>query len=185
MVTVNKLIPQARGLAAALLKRAARVELAWDLRQKSRFDATDSAGRALEVTLPHGSVLRDGDALVAEDGSLVIVKAAPQPVLQVRACAEHGSAVDLLRAAYHLGGRRVALEFQADHLRLEPDPALAATLRAMHLVVSEERAAFEPDGGAHPRGGKPLPVTVRAAPAPHVHGPGCGHGHSHSHSDPH
>ena len=42
MLTVNKLIPQGRGLATVLLKRAATVELDWDVRQKSRFDATDS-----------------------------------------------------------------------------------------------------------------------------------------------
>jgi urease accessory protein len=47
MITINKLIPQSRGLAAVLLKRAATVELDWDVRQKSRFDATDSQGRAL------------------------------------------------------------------------------------------------------------------------------------------
>ena len=40
------------GLAQeVLLKRAATVELDWDVRQKSRFDATDSQGRALGVFL--------------------------------------------------------------------------------------------------------------------------------------
>ena len=85
MLTVNKLIPRGRGLAPVLLKRAATVELDWDVRQKSRFDATDSPGRALGVFLPRGSVVRGGDVLVAEDGSLVRVLAAPQPVLVVRA----------------------------------------------------------------------------------------------------
>ena len=55
MLTVNKLIPGARGLATVLLKRAATVELDWDVRQKSRFDATDSAGRMLGVFLPRGT----------------------------------------------------------------------------------------------------------------------------------
>ncbi len=45
MIQVSKLIAQGRGLAAALLKRAATVELDWDVRQKSRFAATDSTGR--------------------------------------------------------------------------------------------------------------------------------------------
>lgn len=51
MLIVNKLLPQGRGLAAVLLKRAASVELDWDLRCKSRFDATDSSGRILGVFL--------------------------------------------------------------------------------------------------------------------------------------
>ena len=52
MLTVNKLIPQGQGLAAALLKRASMVELDWDVRQKSRFDTTDSAGRSPAPTRP-------------------------------------------------------------------------------------------------------------------------------------
>lgn len=200
MLTVNKLIPQARGLAPVLRKRATTVELGWDTRQKSRFDATDSAGRALAVFLPRGTAVRGGDALVAEDGTLVMVKAAAQPVLVVRHCSEHGSPFDLLRAAYHLGNRHVALELQADHLKLEPDHVLAEMLRSMHLIVSEESTGFEPESGAYaaaghahwahehehapaaaPARGKPVGVAVAAAPAPHVHGPGCGHDHDHDH----
>jgi urease accessory protein len=119
MLTIQKLIPQGRGLAAVLLKRAASVELSWDVRQKSRFDATDSSGRHLGVFLPRGTVVRGGDVLVAEDGSLIRVLAAPQPVLEVRACAEHGSPFDLLRAAYHLGNRHVPLALQPTHLMLD------------------------------------------------------------------
>ncbi len=71
MLTANKLMPQGGGLAAVLLKRAATVELDWDVRQKSRFDATDSQGRPLGVFLPRGTAVRGGDVLVAEDGSLI------------------------------------------------------------------------------------------------------------------
>jgi urease accessory protein len=55
---VNKNIPQPRGLAGVLLSRASTVELSWDLRQKSRFDALDSAGRPVGFLLPRGTVLR-------------------------------------------------------------------------------------------------------------------------------
>jgi urease accessory protein len=149
MLSVNKLISGGRGLAAVLLRRAASVALDWDLRQKSRFDTTDSTGRHLGVFLTRGSVLRGGDVLVAEDGSLVRVIAAPQAVLRVSACPEHGGPVDLPRAAYHLGNRHVALEVRPDHLQLEPDPVLAEMLRAMHLIVREVQAPFEPEGGAY------------------------------------
>jgi urease accessory protein len=168
MLIVNKIIPQAQGLAAALLRRASTVELSWDLRQKSRFDAVDSAGRPLGFMLPRGTVLRGGDVAVAEDGSLVHVKAAPQAVLVVRPCSEHGTPRDLLRAAYHLANRHVPLELQADHLKLEPDHVLANMLRAMHLIVSEEHGAFEPEAGAY-------------AAAGHGHGHGHGHDHGHDH----
>lgn len=163
MLSVNKLIASGRGLAAVLLKRAPSVELDWDVRQKSRFDATDSSGRTLSVFLPRGSVVRGDDVLVAEDGSLSRVLAAPQAVLRVTACAEHGGPIDLPRAAYHLGNRHVQLEVKPDHLQLEPDPVLADMLRAMHLIVREVEAPFEPEGGAY----------------------AASHGHSHDHGDHH
>ena len=174
MLTVNKLLPQGRGLAPVLLKRAASVELDWDVRQKSRFDATDTQGRQLGVFLPRGSVVRGGDVLVAEDGTLVRVVAAPQPVLVIRPCAEHGTPFDLTRAAYHLGNRHVAIELQPDHLKIEPDHVLADLLRRMHLIVREEQAAFEPEGGAY-----------QAAPGHHGHAHAAGHDHEHEHGHDH
>src|SRR4051794_12129877 len=152
MLTANKLMPQGGGLAAVLLKRAATVELDWDVRQKSRFEATDSQGRQLGVFLPRGTLVRGGDVLVAEDGSLVRVIAAPQPVLKITHCGEHGSPFDLLRAAYHLGNRHVAIELKPDHLKIEPDHVLADMLRGMHLIVHEVQEVFEPEGGAYAQG---------------------------------
>jgi urease accessory protein len=108
---------------------------------------------------------------VAEDGSLVRVLAAPQPVLVVRHCTEHGAPGDLLRAAYHLGNRHVAVELTPDHLKLERDHVLAEMLRRMHLIVSEENAPFEPEGGAY-----------QAEPGHGGHGHG-GHGHDHHDHD--
>ncbi len=190
MLTINKLIPQGRGLAAVLLKRAATVELDWDVRQKSRFDATDSLGRGLGVFLPRGSSVRGGDVLVAEDGSLVQVKAAPQHVLKVTACATHGSAFDLTRAAYHLGNRHVALQLAPDHLKLEPDHVLADLLRQMHLTVVEVQEPFDPEAGAYASEGVAGHSHGHGhadhkghghdhAAEGHVHGPECGHGHHH------
>jgi urease accessory protein len=167
MLAVNKVIPGGRGLAPVLVRRAATVELDWDVRQKSRFDATDSAGRHLGVFLPRGSVVRGGDVLVAEDGSMVRVIAAPQPVLVVTHCSEHGTAFDLMRAAYHLGNRHVPIELKPDHLKIEPDHVLADLLRAMHLIVNETTAAFEPEAGAY------------GAQAAQHHGHDHGHGHPH------
>ena len=173
MLTVNKLMPAGRGLAPVLLKRASSVHLDWDTRQKSRFEATDSLGRTLGVFLPRGSVVRGGDVLVAEDGSLVRVDAAAQPVMVVRACPHHGSPFDLTRAAYHLGNRHVQIELQPDHLKIEPDHVLAEMLQRMHLTVTQEEASFEPEAGAYAGG------------YGHGHGHGHDHGHGHQHGHEH
>jgi urease accessory protein len=167
MLTANKLMPQGRGLAPVLLKRAATIELDWDIRQKSRFDATDSQGRQIGVFLPRGTAVRGGDVLVAEDGSLVRVIAAPQPVLRITHCTAHGTPFDLTRAAYHLGNRHVPIELKPDHLKIEPDHVLADMLRSMHLIVVAVEEAFEPEGGAY---------------GSHEHSHGGGHSHDHGHS---
>jgi urease accessory protein len=190
MLTVNKLLAQGHGLAPALVKRAASVELDWDVRQKSRFDATDSQGRTLGVFLPRGTAVRGGDVLVAEDGSLIRVVAAPQPVLVVTHCTQHGTPFDLLRAAYHLGNRHVQLELKPDHLKLEPDHVLADMLRQMHLIVNEATVAFEPEGGAYAAGGghghHGHGHHEHDAPADHDHGHDHGHeGHDHDHQHGH
>ncbi|MGJ3701527.1 urease accessory protein UreE [Variovorax sp. AFSI2.2] len=172
MLTANKLMPQGRGLAPVLLKRAATIELDWDVRQKSRFDATDSQGRQIGVFLPRGTAVRGGDVLVAEDGSLVRVIAAPQPVLRITHCTAHGTPFDLTRAAYHLGNRHVPIELKPDHLKIEPDHVLADMLRSMHLIVVAVEEAFEPEGGAY-------------GSQEHSHSGGHGHDHAHDHGHSH
>ena len=91
--------------------------------------------------------------------------AAPQPVLVVRHCSQHGAPSDLARAAYHLGNRHVPIELQPDHLKIEPDHVLAEMLRAMHLTVMAAREPFEPEAGAYG--------------AHHAAAPGHGHAHHH------
>jgi len=196
MLHISKLIPQGAGLAAALLKRASTVELDWDVRQKSRFDATDSTGRQLGIFLPRGTVARGGDVLVAHDGSLIKVWASAQTVLKITHCTDHGTPFDLIRAAYHLGNRHVPIELKPDHLKIEPDHVLASMLQAMHLIVTEVTEPFEPENGAYATGGHfgghhhghehdhdhshdhvHTPPASPEAPKPHVHGPGCGHHH--------
>jgi urease accessory protein len=87
-------------------------------------------------------------------------------VLVITPCSEHGSPFDLVRAAYHLGNRHVPIELKPDHLKIEPDHVLADMLRAMHLIVKQADAAFEPESGAY------TPAPAAAA-----------HGHGHDHHD--
>jgi urease accessory protein len=171
MLTVSKIMPQGAGLAPVLLKRASSVELDWDIRQKSRFDAIDSSGRQLGIFLPRGTLVRGGDVLLAEDGSIVKVIARAQPVLVITIDQGHGTSFDLIRAAYHLGNRHVPIELKPDHLKIEPDHVLAEMLRAMHLIVTATETTFEPEGGAY-------------SAQPHSHG-SRSHTHEGSHSRSH
>jgi urease accessory protein len=171
MIHFSKLIRHGHGLAPVLLKRASSITLDWDVRQKSRFESTDSAGRQVGIFLQRGQVVRGGDVLVGEDGSLLKVLAAPQAVLRITHCREHGTPFDLTRAAYHLGNRHVPIELQPDHLKIEPDHVLADMLRAMHLIVHEVQDSFEPENGAYGEHGG----------GHHHHHHGDDHAHHHGH----
>ena len=172
---VNRRLPPGAALARVLRERAPRLTLPWELRQRSRFEAVDDAGQPLAVVLDRGQVLRGGDMLVAADGSLRQVVAAPQAVLVVTACPAHGRPFDLMRAAYHLGNRHVALQLAPQRLLLEPDPVLAELMQRMQLVVEEAMEAFEPELGAYGRSAMLGHGDVRG------HGQGHGHGDGHGH----
>ena len=184
MLTCSKLISGGQGLAKALIKRAPSVSLDWDVRQKSRFQVEDSSGRVLSVFLQRGHVVRGGDVLVADDGSLVRIEAAPQALLRITTCPQHGTPFDLIRAAYHLGNRHVPIELKPDHLQIEPDAVLADMLRSMHLIVNKVDEAFEPEGGAYGahHGGS---GHSHDDGHDHAHAPASQHAHQHGHEHTH
>jgi urease accessory protein len=99
-------------------------------------------------------------------------------VLVITHCKEHGTPFDLMRAAYHLGNRHVAIELTPSHLKIEPDHVLADMLRAMHLIVHATEEAFEPEGGAYAQGGH---VHGHAGHAHDDHGHDHAHDHDHGH----
>ncbi|MEG3863118.1 urease accessory protein UreE [Microcoleus sp. herbarium12] len=117
-----------------------------DDRTRSRHRFETEAGFVLHLALPRGTVLRDRDLLQSEDGNcLVLISAKPEPVLTARA----STGLLLMRAAYHLGNRHVALEVADNYLRLSPDSVLQGMLEKMGLEVIEEVVPFQPEIGAY------------------------------------
>lgn len=113
-------------------------------RSRHRFETQD--GQALFLRLPRGTVLRDRDLLQSEYGdTLVRIAAKPEPILTVTA----KEPLELLRAAYHLGNRHVAIEIAPTYLKLSPDPVLKAMLEHMGMEVKEEVLPFQPETGAY------------------------------------
>ena len=123
----------------------ATLTLSFDDRQRSRLRTRLDSGEEAGLFLERGQILRGGDVLAAENGLLVEVRAAPEPVSTV-ICAD---AVQLARAAYHLGNRHVALEIGAGWVRYRHDHVLDAMVRGLGLEVVTEAAPFEPEGGAY------------------------------------
>jgi urease accessory protein len=134
-----------RKAATADLDRLPKLVLPFDLRRKSRFRAMLANGTETALFLPRGSVLRDGDLLEAEDGSLIRVESAPEKVLLVTA----ETPFALLRAAYHLGNRHTPVELGENYLKLESDPVLQEMLVRLGVAVREEYSPFQPESGAY------------------------------------
>jgi urease accessory protein len=122
-----------------------KLVLPFDLRRKSRFRATLTNGTEAAIFLPRGSVLRNGDLLEAEDGTLVRVESAPEDVLLVTAETPY----ELMRAAYHLGNRHTPVELGENFLKIEADPVLKEMLVQLGVTVREENSSFDPEGGAY------------------------------------
>lgn len=96
--------------------------------------------------LSRGTVLHHGDRLTTDQGNAVLrLVAKPEPVMTAIA----PSPLDLLKAAYHLGNRHVALEVSIHYLRFSPDPVLKNMVEQMGLHVSEENMPFHPEAGAY------------------------------------
>ncbi|MBB3258943.1 urease accessory protein [Paraburkholderia bannensis] len=187
-------------LASVLVKRAPTLTLPYDMRCKSRFAATLDSGEEVGVVLPRGTILREGDMLVANDGALVRVVAAAQSVLRVRA----HDRLTLTRAAYHLGNRHTPVEVSAEELKLEADPVLEDMLKRLGALVERVELPFEPESGAYGRhlgGGhrhghdetfaEDYALAQRVFDEHHGHAHSHGHahdddcGHDHAHCDGH
>jgi urease accessory protein len=122
-----------------------RLVLPFSERSKSRARQVLDNGEEVGLFLERGSVLRNGDLLLADDGRVVCVEAAPESV----SMAHTDDLLLLARACYHLGNRHVALQIGHGWLRYVHDHVLDDMLRGMGLAVLVERAPFEPEGGAY------------------------------------
>ncbi|VVD70283.1 Urease accessory protein UreE [Pandoraea iniqua] len=181
---------EAGRIAAPLARRAPALVLPFDARGKSRLRATLETGEEVAVFLPRGTVLRGGDVLVADDGGLIRVEAAPETVLLVTA----STPLALTRAAYHLGNRHTPVEVGDGYLKLESDPVLRDMLLRLDVDVAEALMPFEPEAGAYGGGHKhghdatfaeDYALAQQVFHEHHGHSHDHGHGHSHSHDHDH
>ena len=101
-------------------------------------------GEALLIDLPETTGLRHGDRLVLDDGRLVEIVAAPEPLLEVIG--------DLPRLAWHVGNRHAPCRIEAQRLLVQDDPVMADMLRGLGAAVRPVTEPFEPEGGAYGHG---------------------------------
>lgn len=126
--------------------------LPFEQRMRGRLKAVSDGGRELGLFLDRGPVLRDGDGLRAENGEIVRVRAAEEPVVTARTA----SGLPLARLAYHLGNRHVQLAIgDDDHggwVRFPPDHVLEALAERLGATLKHHAAPFDPEPGAYAAG---------------------------------
>ena len=155
------------------------VVLDFDDRHRRRMAMTGTRGLEFLLDLEHALALRGGDALVLEDGRLVEVVAAPEPLIEIKG----RDPQHLVRLAWHLGNRHLPTQITAKALRIRRDHVIAEMLKGLGARILEIEAPFDPEGGAYDGGGHEAAEQGVHQHAAHDH---AAHGHDHhAHDDDH
>jgi urease accessory protein len=144
------------------------VVLDFDDRHRRRMAMTGTRGLEFLLDLKNAVALRGGDALVLDDGRLIEVVAAPEPLAEIRGA----DPLHLVRLAWHLGNRHLPTQIVGKGLRIRRDHVIEAMVRGLGARVIEIEAPFDPEGGAYAGGG-------HGHAAEHGHG---AEGHDHAHA---
>jgi urease accessory protein len=183
------------------------VVLDFDDRHRRRMAMAGTRGLEFLLDLENAVALRGGDALVLEDGRLIEVVAAPEPLIEIRGA----DPLHLVRVAWHLGNRHLPTQIMAKGLRIRRDHVIEAMVKGLGARVIEIEAPFDPEGGAYAGGGHAHAADDHAhhhdahdhgahdhaahdhSKHDHSHDHGghhhhdehCGHEHDHGHSHAH
>jgi urease accessory protein len=151
-------------------KVADTVILDYAQRSAGAVTATGLKGGRFEIALAQPARLRTDDALLLEDGSLLEVVAAPEPLIEARAGDVAGSVAGLARLTWHLGDRHIPVQMLPNRIRARREAGIEDLLKALGARVTPIDAPFEPEGGAYES---------------HAHNHDHGHDHAHGHHHEH
>ena len=121
-----------------------RVTLDAGDRNRRRIVLTGEKGTELLLDFAKPVSLRDGDGLVLDDGSIVLVAGLAEPLIEISA----GSALDAVRLAWHLGNRHTDVQIAGDKIRIRCDHVLEDMLRGLGATLNALDAPFDPEQGA-------------------------------------
>jgi urease accessory protein len=164
MIRATKVLGQHRWTQSA----ADTVVLDFDDRHRRRMAMTGTRGLEFLLDLENAVALRGGDALVLEDGRLIEVVAAAEPLLEIRGA----DPLHLVRVAWHLGNRHLPTQIMPKGLRIRRDHVIEAMVKGLGARIIEIEAPFDPEGGAY-------------AQAAHDHAAHDQGHHGHHHHDDH
>ncbi|WP_426532103.1 urease accessory protein UreE [Bradyrhizobium sp. McL0615] len=171
MIRATQVLGQHRWTHAA----ADTVVLDFDDRHRRRMAMTGTRGLEFLLDLENAVALRGGDALVLEDGRLIEVVAAAEPLVEIRGA----DPLHLVRVAWHLGNRHLPTQIMPKGLRIRRDHVIEAMVKGLGARVIEIEAPFDPEGGAYASSHAHASEAHAQAQA-HAH---SSHAHAHSSHD--
>jgi urease accessory protein len=121
------------------------VTLDFDRRYRRRLRFCADQGAEILLDLSEAIHIRDGDALLLEDGSLVAVHAAAEQLLEISA----PSPDLLIRLAWHLGNRHLSAQFLPGAIRILHDHVIADMVHGLGGTAETKTAPFDPEPGAY------------------------------------
>jgi urease accessory protein len=137
-------------------------------------------GTEILLDLDMETTINNGDALRLEDGRLVQVTAAAEPLLEVKA----ENPLRLMRLAWHLGSQHGLAEITNEAIYVENSPALAELVRGQGCTATPVERPFQPERSVHHCDhdhGHGHHQHHHGHPHDHDHG--HGHAHDHAHHD--
>ena len=124
---------------------AGTLTLRFDERHRRRIRLITDQGEEVLLDLPKAVAMAHGDALQLEDGRLLMVQAAAEPVVEIR----HKDPDELMRLAWHLGNRHLPTEIRDGVLCIRPDHVIEEMLHRFGAELVKVQAPFQPEGGAY------------------------------------
>ena len=127
---------------------AGTLTLPYDDRFRRRMAMTSDNGIGFLLDLVDAQELRAGDSLVLDDGRLIRIVAADEPLME----AVPSDPGDLARVAWHVGNRHLTCQVLPDRLVLRADKVIAEMLEVLGCTVTHRMGPFTPEGGAYGQG---------------------------------
>lgn len=124
---------------------ADRITLDYDDRCRRRIAMKGDAGLEFLLDLAASAYLKQGDALVLDDGRLIEIGAKAEELLEVRG----RDAPHLTALSWHLGNRHLAAQIESDRILIRHDPVIAHMLEHRGARVRRVLEPFNPESGAY------------------------------------
>lgn len=141
--------PAAMDAAALAGKARDTLRLTWEERRWTRKKAVSTAGRAIALALPTGTVLEPGHVLAVEEHWYLVVEARPEPVLALFPESYQAA----VRIAFDVGNRHFSLGGDPDTLLVPDDTAMEDLVRRLGVRWERREVVYSPLDSAERGGG--------------------------------